>query len=228
MLTRRWAGRRRITLAQPITAGVARPAFTSQSAYIHPRVTGDMVRYFEWMGAARYSADQRSGSMHGKQYFLDDVYAGIDEHYVYGRLDFLGNVPEDAFEVVVNVEAWANQGAEPRRDLRVDVKVEERKIVSWKVTQGSREAASRASGAGNTARVALGRNFEFRLPLDWLLATPLDLQEVRGPQSSPNVTTRLRLRFSLWKNRLPVDALPVEGWIELELLTEDDLMAVGT
>ena len=215
-------------LTQPITAGVARPAFTGQSAYIHPRVTGDMVRYFEWMGAARYSADQRSGSMHGKLYFLDGVYAGIDEQYVYGRLDFLGNVPEDAFEVVVNVEAWANQGTEPRRELRVDVKVEERRIVQWKVTHANREPVMRNSDPSNTARVALGRNFEFRLPLGWLLATPLDLEKVRGLQSSPNVTTRLRLRFSLWKNRLPADALPVEGWIELELLTEDDLMAVGT
>ena len=76
-------------------------------------------------------------------------------------------------------------------------------------------------------RVALARNFEFRLPLSWLLAAPLDLQKVRGPQSSDLLTTRLRLRFSLWKNRLPVDALPLEGWIELELLTEEDLLAIG-
>ena len=36
-------------------------------------------------------------------------------------------------------------------------------------------------------------------------------------------TSRLRLRFSLWHNRLPVDALPVEGWIELQLLSEGEL-----
>ena len=35
--------------------------------------------------------------------------------------------------------------------------------------------------------------------------------------------SRLRLRFSLWHNRLPVDALPMEGWIELQLLSEWDL-----
>jgi hypothetical protein len=38
-------------------------------------------------------------------------------------------------------------------------------------------------------------------------------------------TTRLRLRFSLWQNRLPVDALPMEGWIELQLLSEGELAA---
>jgi len=41
------------------------------------------------------------------------------------------------------------------------------------------------------------------------------------------LTVRLRLRFSLWQNHLPVDALPVEGWMELELLTEEDLLAVS-
>jgi hypothetical protein len=41
------------------------------------------------------------------------------------------------------------------------------------------------------------------------------------------VTTLLRLRFSLWQNRLPVDALPLEGWIELRLLSEQDLAALA-
>jgi hypothetical protein len=38
-------------------------------------------------------------------------------------------------------------------------------------------------------------------------------------------TSKLKLRFSLWHNRLPVDALPVEGWIELQLLSEWELAA---
>jgi len=77
------------------------------------------------------------------------------------------------------------------------------------------------------ARVALVRNFEFSLPLTWLLAAPLEIEKVRGPESSDVLTVRLRLRFSLWQNHLPVDALPVEGWMDLELLTEEDLLAVS-
>ena len=94
-----------------------------------------MVRYFEWMGAARYTADHRSGSMHGKQFLLDGVYAGIDEEYVYGRLDFLSRVPDDVFELVVNVESWTNHSPDPRRELRLDVAVEGGSIRSWKVTE---------------------------------------------------------------------------------------------
>ena len=33
-----------------------------------------------------------------------------------------------------------------------------------------------------------------------------------------------RPRFSLWQNRLPLDSLPLEGWIELEVLSEGELL----
>ena len=214
-------------LAQPIIAGVARPSFTPQTAYIHPGVTGDMVRYFEWMGAARYTADQRSGSMHGKQFLMDEVFAGIDEQNVYGRLDFAGKVPQEAFEVVVNLESWTNHAAKPRCELRLDAMVDQGRIQSWKVTQGKDTAVMDSTDSRDIARVVLVRDFEFRLPLSWLLAAPLQMDKVRGPKSSDVLTVRLRLRFSVWQNHLPVDALPVEGWIELELLTEDDLAAMG-
>jgi alpha-amylase/alpha-mannosidase (GH57 family) len=222
-------------LAQPIIGGAARPTFTSQSAYIHPKITGDMVRYFEWMGAARYTADQRSGAMHGKQFLMDEIFAGIDEQYVYGRLDFTGKVPEDAFEVVVNLESWANQATQPRRALRLGALVDSGRILSWKVADREdklladsidSEQTNSLSADSVIARVALQRNFEFRLPLCWLLSTSLD-NENRGPQNADQVTSRLRLRFSLWQSHLPVDALPVEGWIELDLLAEEDLLSVG-
>src|SRR6202051_2019479 len=218
-------------LAQPIIAGVARPLFTPQSAYIHPRITGDMVRYFEWMGAAIYTADGRSGAMHGTQFLMDEVFAGIDEQFVYGRLDFAGKVPEDAFEVVVNLESGSNHATKPRRELRLGAAVDGGRILTWKVTEGKDKAVADSTDSGSTdsggARVVLVRNFEFRLPLTWLLAGPLEIDKVRGPKSSDLLTTRLRLRFSLWQNHLPVDALPVEGWIELELLAEEDLLGVG-
>jgi alpha-amylase/alpha-mannosidase (GH57 family) len=213
-------------LAQPIAGGSARPMFTPQTAYIHPEISGDMVRYFEWMGAARYTADQRSGAMHGKQFLMDEVFAGIDEQYVYGRLDFVGKVPGEAFEVVVNLESWTNDASKPRRELRLGAVVEGGCIRAWEVTEGKHKSCEHSTAA-KEARVVLGRNFEFRVPLAWLLAAPLQIEKVRGTKGSDPLTVRLRLRFSLWQNHLPVDALPVEGWIELELLAEEDLLSVS-
>jgi alpha-amylase/alpha-mannosidase (GH57 family) len=216
-------------LSQPITAGEVRPAFTPQTAYIQPRVTGDNIRYFEWMGAAVFTADQRAGAMHGKQFLLDSVYAGIDAEYVYGRLDFAGAVPDMEFDLVVNLESWASGEARPRRTLRLDAKVSERQITQWKVEGREESAPSSPNKNDETAKAALLRNFEFRLPLNWLLAKPLSSESSGQSKLSPvavAATSRLRLRFSLWQNRLPVDALPVEGWIELQLLSEWELASV--
>src|SRR5271167_937984 len=138
-------------LAQPITAGEVRPAFTPQTAYIHPRVTGDKIRYFEWMGAAIFTADQRAGAMHGKQFILDSVYAGIDSTFVYGRLDFAVDVPDMEFDLVVNLESWASGEPRPRRTLRLDARVEDRKLTGWKV-EGLEESAS-SSKSEESARV---------------------------------------------------------------------------
>jgi len=217
-------------LAQAITAGEVRPAYTPQTAYIHPRVTGDKIRYFEWMGAAIFTADQRAGAMHGRQFLLDSVYAGIDSTFVYGRLDFAGAVPDMAFDLVVNLESWASGEARPRRALRLDAKVQDGKMTGWKVEGLEEPSSSNPAKSEESAKTALLRNFEFRLPLSWLLARPLS--STSGPVTADSKTvaaiaptSRLRLRFSLWHNNLPVDALPVEGWIELELLSEADLGA---
>jgi len=218
-------------LAQPITGAEVRPSFVPQTAYIHPRVAGDKVRYFEWMGAAAYTADHRAGAMHGKQFLLDSVYAGIDATNLYGRLDFVGNIPEADFELIVNVESWAAGEQRARKTLRVCVSVHERKLKDWKVEDGvdGRPLASSAK-LDDGAKAALVRNFEFKLPLTWLLATPVatgaspDQKTEHKTPASVAPTSKLRLRFSLWQNRLPVDSLPLEGWIELQMVSEGELL----
>src|SRR5579871_134449 len=213
-------------LSQPITGVEVRPAFVRQTAYIHPRVTGDKVKYFEWMGAAAYTADHRSGSMHGKQFLLDAVYAGIDATHLYGRLDFKDKIPDADFQIVVNVESWAAGEPRPRRALRVEASAQERRMKEWKIENGEpgRTLASSA-GVEESAKLALQQNFEFKLPLTWLLATPPDSggEKDRKVAGIPT-TSKIRLRFSLWQNRLPVDSLPLEGWIELQVVSEGELL----
>ena len=209
-------------LAQPITAGVSRPEFTPQTSYIHPRVAGDMVRYFEWMGAAVYTADHRAGAMHGKRFLVDSVYAGIDETNVYGRLDFAEKPPGMDFDLVVNLESWAAEAQRPRRVLRLDLRIQAGQMRSWQASAPDEEQPlADSSNIKGEVKVAFARNFEFKLPLSWLLARPV------GSASNALVATKLRLRFSHWQNRLPVDALPLEGWIELQLLSEQELAALA-
>ena len=194
-------------LAQPIAGAEARPYFTPQTAYIHPRIEGAVMRYFDWIGAAMYTADRRSSAMHGKQFLLDSVHAGVDEKFVYGRLDFTGKVPEGAFDLVVNLERPPRDAKQKGRELRLDVAITDRAIVSSKLTSGEQ-----GTGLTDLAHLRLLKVFEFRLPLYALEAAQGD---------------RVRLRFSLWRDRLPIDALPVEGWIELELLPDEELRAAA-
>ncbi|MGH9538841.1 MAG: glycoside hydrolase family 57 protein [Terriglobales bacterium] len=215
-------------LSQPIVGGAARASVLPQTAYIHPKITGDMVRYFEWMGAAVYSADRRAGAMHGKQFLLDTVHAGIDEIFIYGRLDFAEHdVPTKNFELVISLESWSADGQRPRRALRLDAEAESGKIRAWKLST-SEAGTLLATSADPTDRVALAlaRNFEFKVPLEWLLATPVAnpvADKDKGAVSNA-VVTKLRLRFSLWQNGVPTDALPEDGWIELPLLRQEDLI----
>ena len=60
----------------------------------------------------------------------------------------------------------------------------------------------------NGAEVALAEIFEFRLPF-----------ELIGAQQG----SRIRLRFSIWREHLPVDSLPLEGWIDLFAQPEEEL-----
>jgi len=214
-------------LAQPITGGVSRPEFTPQTSYIHPRVAGDMVRYFEWMGAAVYTSDHRSGSMHGKRFLVDSVYAGIDENFVYGRLDFVEQVPDTEFDLVVNLESWAADEKQPRRALRLEAQVEAGTIKAWSAGL-PKEPPMASSVRTGEATVALLRNFEFKLSLSWLMAKPV-VSPIQTwlAKAAPPPPTRLRLRFSLWQHGLPADALPLEGWIELQLLSENELAALA-
>jgi alpha-amylase/alpha-mannosidase (GH57 family) len=212
-------------LAQPITAGISRPSFSPQTAYIRPRITGDVVRYFEWMGAANHTADRRSGSMHGKQFLLDSVYAGIDESYIYGRLEFAKGVPEMEFTLVVNLESWAPGGDQSLRSLRLGGSVENRKLTAWNVLDVAGTVLASSVGPAGEALSALAKNFEFRIPLAWLAVARISTNPPAASiEPSPD---RIRLRFSIWCNQLPVDALPVEGWIELQLLSEGELMALA-
>jgi hypothetical protein len=126
--------------------------------------------------------------------------------------------------LITNLESWPEDLQRPRRTLRLVVAVKDRKMQSWRVeTEDESELAS-SQKSSSSAQVALLQNFEFGLPLNWLLAAPLSANSDKPP--SPAVT-KLRLRFSLWHNNLPADALPLEGWMELPLLTEEHLASLS-
>ena len=203
-------------LTVPIASGFVRPSYHPQTAYVRARVDGLVSGYFEWMGAASYTSDQRTSAMHGKQFLLDAVYAGLDADSLSGRLDFYAGLPQEPYQIVVNIEVSrdAKDRSAPVDSYRLVVDAQGQNILRWVLSNGSeRNILARYpgnNGNGGTAEVevAIAEIFEMRLPF-----------HIVGAQSG----SRIRLRFTLWRNQLPADSLPVEGWIDLFALADYEI-----
>ena len=96
--------------------------------------------------------------------------------------------------------------------FRLELSVEDHAIKSWRL----RPADSKTDIAGsdvpynNTVRATLYKNSECQIPLALL---------------GGGFGQKLQLRFSLWRDHLPVDALPVEGTMEVTVISEDEMSA---
>jgi len=203
-------------LTVPIASGHVRPSYHPQTAYVNSNVDGFISGYFEWMGAASYTSDQRTSAMHGKQFLLDAVYAGLNHESVSGRLDFHEAMPDGPYQIIVHFEV----NRDPRvRDAaatscRLVVEAQGKNLLSWVLTNGGERGklASYAVNNGNTGtrtvQVAIGEIFEMRVPF-----------EVIGAERG----SRIRLRFAVWRDQLPADSLPLEGWIDLYALAEEEI-----
>ncbi|MGH9492710.1 MAG: glycoside hydrolase family 57 protein, partial [Terriglobales bacterium] len=155
------------SLAQPILTGVSRPYFVPQTAYIHPRIDGELLGYFDWMGAAIYTADRRSSAMHGRRFLLDSAYAGIDEENLYARLDFARGGREGTLDIVLNLEAAHTASPVAHCRLRLDVSIAGGAIQAWKLERQDEggEVASGSQPGESGLEVRLRKILELKVPL---------------------------------------------------------------
>jgi alpha-amylase/alpha-mannosidase (GH57 family) len=195
-------------LAQPIAGAHAKPQFTPQTTYIHPAVDGKNIGYFEWLGAASHVADRHSSAMHGKLFLLDTGYAGIDEESLYCRVDFIDDPAEWATgdtRLVVAIETVLPSSGNGGQAVRIEADISEGKLRGWKLGENGQQHET------GSVRVGIESIFECQAPLTLLNAA---------------WGARLRVRFSLWRDGLPVDALPQEGAIEVRVAPESELSAL--
>jgi hypothetical protein len=179
-------------------------------------VDGLVSGYFEWMGAASYTSDHRSCAMHGRQFLLDAVFAGLDADSVSGRLDFRDGPPKGAYRLIVNLEVRRDEHdrKSPMESYRLAADAQGQTLQKWVLSNGEEHrklatfSADNGNSKSNGVEVALREIFEFRIPFG-----------VLGAQQG----SRIRLRFSIWRDHLPLDSLPLEGWIDLFAVPEEEL-----
>jgi alpha-amylase/alpha-mannosidase (GH57 family) len=196
-------------LAQPISGAHAKPQFTPQTAYIHPAIDGKNIGYFEWLGAASHVADRHSSAMHGKLFILDTGYAGIDEENLYCRVDFIERPVAWASgetKLVVAIECVSPDSGRPVQSVRLEADISAGHLRGWTLGKNGQQHEQKDS-----IRAGMESIFECQVPLEQLNA---------GPGAT------LRVRFSVWRNGLPMDALPQEGAMEIRVAAENELSAL--
>jgi len=205
-------------LAQPIIGSYAKLAFTPQTAYISPRVGSPSAGYFDWLGAATHVADRRSSAMHGKSFLLDTGFAGIDAENLYCRLDFMEKTSDWSTTdtgLVITIESQpesnteATNGTGKQSSYRLEAFIAGAGIQRWSFTENGHSVENR-----DDIYVGLRREytFECKIPLQVLHAS---------------MGSTFHIRFSLWRDRLPLDALPQEGSIEVRIVSASELDALA-
>jgi alpha-amylase/alpha-mannosidase (GH57 family) len=198
------------TLAVPIAGAAILPQATPQTQFIRPRLRGAGPSYFDWLGAATYST-QAQGAMHGGQRELAALYAGFDERFLYARVDFLDGKPVQDGEIVLQAESVSLNGEPIKTGFHV--LVEGGRIQRWWLARAAEEAHQ-----------PLGPN-----EYEDSLARLTRVLELRVQRSALGVTSegKVRLRFTLWRQGAPTDALPREGWVTLPVLSEEQLQEMA-
>ena len=202
------------SLARPILGSYGNALFTPQTAYISPRLDSVSTGYFDWLGAAVHVADRRSSAMHGKLFLLDTGYAGIDESNLYCRLDLMEKTSEWAGKdtrlvVSVTVRSGVGDNNSGEHTWRLEAVVGATSVADWSLRENGHDPQKPVDVA-----MALRREsgFQCRIPLGALNA---------------NHGAHLFVRFALFRGQLPLDILPREGSIELQVVAEEDLSSVA-
>ncbi len=179
-------------LSRPILKQAAQASHAQPTAPIRPVIDGEITSYFEWLGAGVYRPDRRSGAMHGKRFLIQDFFYGSDGLNLYLRVDF----DEAATASLAGLDAHltARPAGEPQRESYIGLAFGDSRAEAREVRLADPDRAPSA------VECAFRKILEVRLSLR-ALAVP------RGQS--------LQLQISLWKDGLPVDAAPSEGWLDV-------------
>jgi len=166
------------------------------------KVDGRESTYFEWMGAGLYSSDRRSSAMHGRLTLLHEIRYGFSEKQFYLRVDMFSGALAELRDAEFRITLRAEQ------ELRVVVRLEEGRVKGHLVE--SRDLC--LLGPDEVVKVACDKILEVSVAKEMLLL---------GDRKS------LSLGVALWEGGLPVDLLPEEGMMEIQLGGEFFAWSVG-
>ncbi len=179
-------------LAKPIKRKPEHALQLAPTGFLKISVDGRDSSYFEWLGAGLYSPERRGGAMHGRTFYLHELRFGFEDGRFCVRvdpfLDLLGELEDSEFRITI-------AGAE---ETALVVKLVRGHLQEFAVEKGRLCLLNPKS----VAEVAFDR----------ILEVAMDRSEINLKGQ-----TKLKLGVALWHGGLPVDVLPAEGFLEVNL-----------
>ncbi|HJX00442.1 MAG TPA: glycoside hydrolase family 57 protein [Terriglobales bacterium] len=201
-------------LQHPIsTEFIGKARTVPQTAFISPRITAPNIGYFDWLGAASFTADRRSSAMHGKRFLLERAYAGINQDDLFVRLDPTAELQGD-YEVEMRLEVLPASVEQTREAYLAAFRLSNGRLLSseFLVQEGSVGNGNRSPKQATPLEASFEKVLRAKLPLSRLGARAGDT---------------LLLRFTIFREQLPIDSLPAQGWMELPLVREEQMLETG-
>jgi alpha-amylase/alpha-mannosidase (GH57 family) len=185
-------------LAVPIKGLGLRAVNYPPTGVIEPRIDGLVTNYFEWLGAGIYLPDTTSGSMHGVRNCLEALYYGRGREALFLRLDFPEHFRKEhpSFQVRISI----NGGI----DNRLHASIRENKLANLEFWRADEQLQVPIDGS-ESLQVNYSQIFEVRLTYDIL---------------GIRAESKIQLQISLWADDLPLQVMPQEGGLILDLSEE--------
>jgi hypothetical protein len=156
------------------------------------KIDGRDTSYFEWLGSGLYSPERRGGSMHGRVYYLHELRYGFEDDRFCVRIDAFA----DALSELEDPEFRITIGGE--EELTIVVKLLRGRIQEFSIEKERVCLLNPKS----IAEAAFDRILEVAIRRDEL--------DLKGQ-------AKLKLGVALWHGGLPVDVLPAEGFLDVNL-----------
>jgi len=183
-------------LAKPIKRMPEHALQLTPTSLLKVSVDGIDTSYFEWLGAGLYSPERRGGSMHGRIFYLHELRYGFAEDRFYVRVDpfveALAELEDPEFRITIGAA----------EEVAIVVKLDRGHLQEFAVEQKNLCLLN----PKDVAEAAFERILEVSIRRDQIL--------LKGQ-------AKLRLGVALWHGGLPVDVLPAEGFLEINLGEEN-------
>ncbi|MGH9775517.1 MAG: glycoside hydrolase family 57 protein [Candidatus Acidiferrales bacterium] len=180
------------SLSQPIARPLERARIAPPSGYLRVRVDGRETSFFEWLGAGLYVPDRRSGAMHGRAYYLDAVLYGFSDDAFFVRVDPVPGSLDALQEYQIRLTLRTLE------EVRITLHVSNASVKSVAVERNGHAWLDLPAGVSAVS----GKILE--------VAVPRTLVPLGGRSS-------LQLSVALWRGEMPLDSVPSQGSIAIEL-----------